>query len=139
MERISVDLSTSSSRRDVSRDHWEELAKFLVEAYLGRTGVMRWVTKLISAACAWEEKTEHEERATVSLVYGLDGRLVACYLEIVTVRDRREKEAKGRGGNATFEPDSHGNRDEVVRSRGEQNLKVGEAALIPEEWCCGAS
>jgi len=42
---------------------------------------------------------------------------------------RREKEAKRRGASAMFEPDSHGNPDEVVRSRGERNLKVGESAL----------
>lgn len=46
---------------------------------------MRWVTKLVSTACAWEEKVEHEERATVSLVYSLCRELVAWNYEIVAV------------------------------------------------------
>lgn len=62
-----------------------------------------------------------------------------CVLQLWNCSYMRQKGEWNKWGGELFEPDSHGNWEEAVRSRGEGNLKSRETALIQEEWCCEAS
>lgn len=102
----------------------------------GWGGVMGCYQAHKCSLCMGRE-AEHRERTTVSS--GLCRWLLAWDHKTGAARDRREMEAKGRGAKVVLEPDSHGSWDEAVRSRHEWNLKVGEPALMWEEWFSLAS
>lgn len=107
MKRISVNLCISPCSQVQKRCEQKSLGGTCKVSCRGLPGENWGDVKLISTACAWEVKAEHEERATVSLVYILGRWLVACNYEIVA--DETGGRKNGREARTVLEPDSHGN------------------------------